>query len=54
MNRSGLKAGHLGKIVFPFLLVLLVIFSGCSSSQHAAKGKYGQVPCPCEKRSNRR
>lgn len=54
MNISGSRAWNAGKIMLPFLLALLVVFSGCSSSKHVGKGKPGQVPCPCEKRSNRK
>jgi hypothetical protein len=54
MNISGSLARYSGKIMVSLLLALMVIFSGCSSSQHTSKGKHGQVPCPCEKRSNRR
>ena len=29
-----------GRSILPFLFALLVIFTGCSSSHHAAKGKH--------------
>jgi len=54
MKRSGSLTNYRGKIMLPFLLALLFIFVGCSSSHHVAKGKHGQVPCPCEKKSNHR
>jgi len=54
MNESGLTARHVYKSMLIFFLTLLVIFSGCSSSHHASKGKPGQVPCPCENKSSRR
>jgi hypothetical protein len=55
MIKYGSLAKHAGKIMVSVMLALLVIFNGCSSSSHhVTKGKPGQVPCPCEKKSNRR
>jgi hypothetical protein len=54
MNKSGSLPGYTVNIMLSILLALLVIFNGCSSSHHVTKGNPGQVPCPCEKKSNHR
>jgi len=48
--------GFLGfrQVLILLLLSLFVWQSGCSSTSRTAKGRHGQVPCPCEKNSRRR
>jgi len=42
-------------IILPLMLItLLAIQSSCSSTGRIGKEKRGMVPCPCEKRNNRR
>ncbi len=41
-------------IIILFLISAFLFQTGCASSYHAKKGKFGQVPCPCEKNNKRR
>jgi hypothetical protein len=55
MNRDSRKVIYLIKLLISvFLIASLFLQYNCSSSYHAGKGKKGMVPCPCEKRHNRK
>jgi hypothetical protein len=47
---------HFGcrQLAILILVTLLAFEAGCASSYKGIKGKPGQVPCPCEKKSHRR
>jgi hypothetical protein len=43
------------RMIIPLMMIAFLIFqSSCSSTGKIGKGKPGMVPCPCEKRNQRR